>query len=401
VIKSAFFRSDDCLLPLPLWERRKISTPHVGGKLFLMGKAMMKRFGGLYDRIASFENLRRAAYRARRGKRRRPDVVRFHHYLEANLLDLREKLLEDAYRPGPYHAFPIRDPKPRVISAASYRDRVVHHAICQIIEPLLEPTFIFDSYANRVDKGTHAALDRCTAFANRYRFVFKGDIEKFFPSIDHEILLALLARKLKCPRTLNLLRLIIENSNPQEPVVRYFPGDNLFTPYERHRGIPIGNLTSQFFANVYLNGFDHFVKEELRVPGYLRFADDFLLFADSLRVLRGYLPRIEEYLNTLRLRLHPSKCQVFPTRCGVEFLGWQVFRDHRRLRRSTGVRFQRQLRKLREDYASGAMSLDRVEASVRSWIGHLQHGDTYGLRRKLLREAPFVRHSTQPRPAED
>ena len=354
----------------------------------------MKRYGNLYPTICSFENLLEAAYRARRGKRYRPDVASFHFDLEKNLFRLREELRSQTYQAGPYRAFQIRDPKPRLISAAPYRDRIVHHALCQVIEPIFERTFIADSYANRVGKGTHLALDRCTFFTRRFRYALKCDIEKYFPSTDHEILLALLARKIKCRETRWLIAVILANSNPQEPVLRYFPGDDLFTPGERRRGLPIGNLTSQFFANVYLNGFDHFMKESLHCVPYIRFADDFLVFSDDRRYLHSLVPALQEYLNGLRLRIHPRKCQVVPTRTGVEFLGWHVFADHRRVRRATGVRFQRRLRALQAAYWGGEVELPEVRASVMSWIGHLKHGDTWGLRKKLLMGSAFTREST-------
>jgi retron-type reverse transcriptase len=234
----------------------------------------MKRYGNLYPAIIGFENLFAAAYRARRGKRYRPDVAAFHFHLETGILTLRDELVTQTYQPGAYRAFYIHDPKRRLISAAPYRDRVVHHALCRVIEPIFERGFIFDSYANRLGKGTHAALDRATQLARRYPYALKCDIEKYFPSIDHAILLERIERKIKCRRTLWLIERIVANSNPQEDVVRYFPGDDLFTPAERRRGIPIGNLTSQFFANIYLDGFDHFVQERLGQPAYVRFADD-------------------------------------------------------------------------------------------------------------------------------
>jgi hypothetical protein len=316
-------------------------------------------------------------------------VAAFHFNLEGELLTLRDELISKTYQPGPYRAFTIRDPKKRLISAAPYRDRVVHHALCRVIEPVFERGFIFSSYANRVGKGTHAALDRATHFARRYPYVLKCDIEKYFPSIDHAILLERIARKIKCRDTLWLIERIVANSNPQEEVLRYFPGDNLFTPVERRRGIPIGNLTSQFFANIYLDGFDHFVQQRLGRPAYVRFADDFAVFGGGREELGRLLEPIQDHLDGLRLRLHPTKCHVVPVRCGLPFLGWQVFAGHRRLRRRTGVRFSRRLAELVRGHAAGSIPPDRVKASVMSWIGHLKHGDTWGLRRKLLGAARF------------
>lgn len=349
----------------------------------------MRREGGLWDRITSFENLVAAARAAYRGKRFRPTPAEFQHDLEPNLLELQEELRSGGYCPGPYRAFWIHDPKRRLISAAPYRDRVVHHAVCRVIEPIFDRTFVFDSYANRLGKGTHKALDRCTAFCRRWRYVLKCDVEKFFPSVDHEVLLGLVARKIKCAPTLKLLRRIIASSNPQEPVVRYFPGDDLFTPFERRRGLPIGNLTSQFLANVMLNPLDHFVKEERRADGYIRFADDFLVFGDDKRALAGMREEMRAFLARYRLSLHPRKCVVLPVRVGVPFLGWRVFPDHRLIRRSTGVRFQRRLGELAAAFKQGNIGLPEVKASLASWVGHLKHGDTWGLRRRLMGQVTF------------
>ena len=354
----------------------------------------MKRAGSLFDDVTSFENLHAAARSASRGKRFRADVSTFHFDLEPNLILLPRELCNETYRPGAYRTFWIRDPKRRLISAAPYRDRIVHHAVCRIVEPILDRSFIFDSYANRRDKGTHAALNRAGHLCRRFDYVLKCDVEKYFPSIDHAILLGLLARKLKCRRTLSLLQTIIENSNPQEPVVRYYPDDDLFTPHERRRGLPIGNLTSQILANVMLDPMDHFVKETLRRKGYLRFADDFLVFGDDKSEMHEVLRSLRRFLDAYRLRLHDRKCVVVPTRCGVAFLGWTLFPDgRRRVRRATGLRFQRRLRELTGLYRRREIDLADVRQPLASWLGHLKHGNTNGLVRRLLHQAAFVRQS--------
>ncbi len=172
-------------------------------------------------------------------------------------------------------------------------------------------TFIDDSYANRWGFGTHRALRRFTTFARSSRYVLQCDIKKYFPSIDHAILKTLLHHKIKCKDTLWLIETIIDNSNPQEPMIEHFPGDDLLSPLQRRRGLPIGNLTSQLFANVYLNGFDHFIKEELKCKKYLRYVDDFALFADDREFLAEAQQAIANYLINLRLKLHPVKSQLF------------------------------------------------------------------------------------------
>jgi retron-type reverse transcriptase len=236
----------------------------------------MKRYGNLWPQITDFTNLIEAARKAQRGKRFQENVLAFNYNIETNLLELQEELIAKAYRPGPYKTFQIVEPKKRMISAAPYRDRVVHHALCNVIAPIFERTFTPDSYANRKGYGTHRALRKFVKYARTSRYVLQCDIRKYFPSIDHEILKTIIRRKIKCRETLWLIETIIDASNEQEPVHHFFPGDDLFTPYERRRGLPIGNLTSQFFANVYLNGFDHFVREELKARRYIRYVDDFV-----------------------------------------------------------------------------------------------------------------------------
>ena len=198
-----------------------------------------------------------------------------------------------------------------------------------MLEPIFERSFIADSYACRKGKGTHAAVDRCQQFARRFRYVLKADVQKFFPSLDHEILKGLVARKIKDPDVLWLVDRIIDHSNPQEAVLNWFPGDDLFTPSERRRGIPIGNQTSQFFANVYLDPLDHFVKDRLGIKGYVRYVDDFLVFSDDKRQLAEVREQIRDFLASLRLRLHRDKSVVFPAREGIRFLGYRVFPTHR------------------------------------------------------------------------
>jgi len=207
---------------------------------------LMIRHGNLYDRITSFENLWNASRLARKGKRLKEGCSTFELNLEAELLHLQQELQDFSYQPGIYREFTIYDRKPRKISAAPYRDRVVHHALCAVTEPLFDRCFIHDSYACRSGKGTHAALKRFTRFARRFRYVLKMDIRKYFPSIDHSILKKKLRRKIKCPDTLWLIDTIIDGSNLQDEIFVHFPGDDLFSPLDRRRGIPIGNLTSQF-----------------------------------------------------------------------------------------------------------------------------------------------------------
>jgi hypothetical protein len=303
-------------------------------------------------------------------------------------VELQAELREKTYHPGPYQSFYIQEPKRRLISAAPFRDRVVHHALCNIIEPLFERSFIFDSYANRVGKGTHRALDRCQEFARRYRYVLQCDVRQFFPSIDHAILREILGHKISDPNVLRLVDRILESGRgvlSEEYDMVYFPGDDLFA-VNRHRGLPIGNLTSQFWANCYLNPFDHFVKRELRCPAYLRYVDDFAFFADDKATLWGWKQALVERLARLRVTIHEAAAQVKPVTEGNPFLGFIVFPTHRRLKRRQGLAYRRRLQGLLALYATREIGLDRVTASVQGWVNHVRYGDTWGLRRALFRE---------------
>ncbi len=346
----------------------------------------MKRFKRLYSDIHSFHNLLIAFKKASKGKRSKPAVATFEVNLEKGLLRLEQELREKTYRPGPYRSFYIHDPKKRLISAAPFRDRVVHHAICNIIEPLFERTFIYDSYANRKGKGTHKAIERYQHYARQYKYVLKCDIRKFFPSIDHAILKQELRWKIACPDTLWLLDLIIDASNPQEPHAPFFPGDDLFTPQQRRRGLPIGNLTSQFWANVYMNRFDHFVKEELGVPGYIRYVDDFVLFHNSTSVLADYRQAIQHYLARLRLLAHPNKTHIHATQRGVPFLGFRVYPHYRVLQKTKTHRFRRFLRFQVERYGKGLLSAARLEQGLNSWLGHVRFGQSHRLERHVMHD---------------
>ncbi|MEM9216042.1 MAG: RNA-directed DNA polymerase [Cyanobacteria bacterium P01_F01_bin.150] len=351
----------------------------------------MKRYGNLWPRIIAFENILLAARNAQKGKRFRGNVLAFNYNLEKELQQIQHELQTKTYQPGPYKTFQIREPKPRIISAAPYRDRVVHHALCNVIMPIFERSLIFDTYANRWGFGTHRALQRFTKFARSSRYVLQCDIRKYFPSIDHQILKTILRRKIKCPHTLWLMDTIIDGSNEQEPVIVHFPGDTLLTPIERRRGLPIGNLTSQCFANLYLNGFDHFVKEQLGIKKYLRYVDDFAAFADDRESLVDVRQQIEAYLATLRLQVHPIKSQLYQTAIGANFVGFRIFSDRIRVRNENLKRSRRRLRRLQHEYRTHQISIDQLTQSLRSWGAHLKHADSHHLRDDIFSTLVFSR----------
>ncbi|MFH1829969.1 MAG: reverse transcriptase/maturase family protein [Pseudomonadota bacterium] len=332
----------------------------------------------------SFQNLLRAAKLAGRGKRFKNTTARFNFYLERELWNIHEDLIVKKYEPGEYRHFVIYEPKERTISAAPYRDRVVHHAIHNILEPIFDPTFISDSYATRRGKGTHAAIDRFQEFSRSRRYVLKCDIRKYFPSIDHQILMKLIKRKIACDDTLWLIQKVLDShcrmagnlpaSQPaSQPAI----------------GIPIGNLTSQFFANVYLNGLDHFIKEKLRCECYLRYMDDFVLFHDDKDYLWQAKKKIMEHLDRLQLSLHERKCRVYDVTCGVSFLGLIVFPNVRRLKKANLVRFKKRLKRFQELHMNDSETWPHIYRSIRSWIGHASHANTMQLRKLMLEEVVF------------
>lgn len=350
---------------------------------------MPKRHNDLFDDIASFPALRAAAKRAAKGKRRSAAAARFLSGLERNVLRLERDLRDGRWRTGPYKVMQIRDPKPRRISAAPFRDRVVHHALCAVIEPLFERSFIHDSYANRAGKGTHAGIARYERFRDRHSHVLRCDVYRYFPAIDHAVLKCDLRRRIVCEGTLWLLDSIIDSSNPQEPVHVHFAGDDLLSPLERRRGLPIGNLTSQFLANVYLDPLDHFVKEVLRAP-YVRYVDDFALFADDPLILADWRGRIARFLEGRRLLLHPRKTRIAKTSDPAEFLGFELIPGgRRRLPDENVARFRNRLRGLRDRWWAGTVDMPEVQVRVGSWIAHAEHADTWRLRQAIFRGGAF------------
>jgi RNA-directed DNA polymerase len=355
----------------------------------------MKRIGGIWEQVVSFENLLLAYRKARRGKGRSPEVARFTLDLEQELLGLQRELRDDSYRPGPYRLFQIYERKPRTIAAAPFRDRVVHHAVMNLIEPPLDRTFIADSYACRRGKGVHAAVDRYQHWARRHAYALKMDVAQYFPSIDHQLLKAKLERRIKDRRVLALLVRIIDTSPAVEAPPVYFPGDDLLTPLERPHGIPIGNLTSQFLANLFLDGLDHSIKQDLRVGAYLRYVDDMVVLDNDKARLADIRAAVRERLHAERLLLHPRKAHISPTADGLNLLGYLVFPNHRRLRNDNGHRFSRRLRGFARAYAAGRMTLDDIEPSIMSWIGHARHADTWRLRARILSPIVFRRGTGQ------
>lgn len=352
----------------------------------------MKRYGNLWKQLISFENIFNAFRKAVKGKGYQPYALYFIQDFEHNLIHLQEALIAKSYKPGKYQTFFIYEPKKRMISAAPFIDRIVHHCLINIIGPVFESTFIWQSYANQVGKGTHRAIRDIQNAMRLNDYVLHCDIRKYFPSIDHEILKKLIRRKIKDPEVLWLIDLIIDNSNPQELVLEYFPGDDLLTPIERRKGLPIGNLTSQFFANVYLNGLDHFVKEKCGCRFYARYVDDLVVVDSNKNYLHHVCDEMKIYLESLRLRMHPHKHHIRPVTKGLRFLGQIIYPERRLLPKSNIRRFMRRMKKFQYLYANGEMDLPEIKQSFQSWLGHAKQAHTLALRRDILKKIQFRRN---------
>lgn len=316
---------------------------------------MRARFSHTYQDIISLENLLDAWKEFLNGKRSRKDVRAFEENLMDNILNLRADLMNKTYRHGGYISFNISDPKPRLIHKAQVRDRLLHHAIYRQLYPFFDRTFISDSYSCRDEKGIHKALNRARSFFlkvgrnnTRTVWVLKCDIRKFFASMTHEKLMAILSSYIPDTDTLNLLQEIISSfeSSPKT-------------------GLPLGNLTSQLFANVYMNEFDQFVKHRLKEKFYIRYADDFIFLSEDRSKLEYLIPQLNGFLQSnLGLTMHPDKVFIKSFASGVDFLGWVHFPDHRVLRT---VSKRRMFAKLRNN-----SSKERLN----SYLGLLSHGNT-------------------------
>lgn len=345
----------------------------------------------LFDAVTDWDNLWRAFCRAARGKRRKGSAAAFEQQVADRLIALQQDLRGKTYRPGAYRHFVIHEPKRRRISAAPFRDRVVHHALCRFIEPIFEAQFIADSYANRTGKGTHRAIARLQQYARRHRYVLRADVVQHFPSLDHALLRARLAREIDDADVLWLAGVILDSgagvlANEYTPV--YFPGDDLLAAC-RPRGLPIGNLTSQFWSNVYLDDFDWFVQRELGCSAYLRYVDDFALFGDDKKTLWEWKAAVIARLAQERLTIHAAQAQVLPTRCGIPWLGFVVHPTHRLLKRRNAVNFRRRLESSLDAYQAGLISFAELDAGVQGWINHVRYADTWGLREHLFATHPI------------
>lgn len=321
----------------------------------------MRVFHSLYTSIISLDNLFNSWHEFRQGKRSKADVQEFERKLEDNIFRISRELKGKTYYHGHYTSFYITDPKLRHIHKAEVRDRIVHHAVYRVLYPIFDPSFIYDSYSCRNGKGTHRAVKRLEDFSRKVSknyiepcFALKCDVRKFFFSVDHKILFELIKRRVKDEAVLDLVNEIIESFH-----------------VDMDKGIPIGNLTSQLFANIYLDELDQFVKHVLKVKYYLRYCDDFVILSDNIAYLESVRVAIEQFLQEeLKLSFHEDKITIRKLRQGIDFLGYVIFPHHTILRTKTKRRM-----------------LQRVnEKNLPSYLGILTHCDGHELEEKVKRE---------------
>jgi retron-type reverse transcriptase len=334
----------------------------------------------LWDKVVDFENVYRAYRDAAKGKRYHNEILNFKHGLEENLFAIIQELKEGTYTPHPLRQFYIREPKLRLISAPTFRDRIVHHSLVQIIEPLFERRFINETFACRVGRGTHAAMRHvfhCTRLAKRnWRkyYVLKCDVTKFFPSINHDVLKRIIRRTIRDRKVLQLLDTII---------------DSYSTEGTEGIGIPIGTLPSQLMANVCLDPLDHRIKEAYRIKYYARYMDDFVIMHSDKNFLRVIWDGIADYLNEeLKLKLNP-KTTIYPGKHGIDFCGYRIWPTHIRPRKSTVKRAKKRLKKFSALYKDNPHILEHAKMSIMSFFGYIKHCSGYKTTLSVLRKAVF------------
>jgi retron-type reverse transcriptase len=329
----------------------------------------MITYKNLFPEICKFNRLYVSYLKARKGKHRRDEVAKFTYNLERELLILQKELQRKTYKTGKYRKFVIFEPKRREISALPFRDRVVQHSICSVIEPIFEKRFIFDSYACRRGKGTHKGVERLQEFLKEYGkegYALKCDISKYFQNINGDKLKEVLKKKIADKDLLEILENIIDSSK---------------------EGVPIGNLTSQLFANIYLNQLDEYVKYDLRIKHYIRYMDDFIMLHKSKEYLHEVRNKISLFLSEISLKMSPKKTNIFPVSIGVDFLGYRVFAMHRLARKSTVKRFVNKTKKKLREYNEDNMPNDKLMESFNSWEAYMGYGNTY-----LLKKSLYIRY---------
>ncbi|MEK6828608.1 MAG: reverse transcriptase/maturase family protein [Nanoarchaeota archaeon] len=351
----------------------------------------MRTFNNIYPEIYSMENLFFAYKKARKGKTRKDYVIEFEENLADNLIILHYELKNQTYAPRPLDTFILRDPKTRKISKSDFRDRIVHHALVRVIGPIFEKIFIYDSCANRKGKGNLFALKRFHEFIKKVSrngkfkgwfnknqikgYCLKADIKHYFQKVDHEVILNIIKEKIADKKVVWLIEKILDNNVPDNPI---------------GKGMPLGNLTSQFLANVYLNKLDYFVKNKLKVRYYLRYVDDFVLLSPSKKQLSIWRGDIENFLSKeLKIELHPDKSRIIPLSRGIDFVGFRNFYFFKFLRKRNVKKMEIKVRR----FANREINKDKMIGIFQGWNAHSKWANSLHLRRKIISEIYKISNS--------
>ena len=347
----------------------------------------MSTLNHIFPAITDLDNLL-ASYRVvLRGKRGSSTATEIDCHLMSVLLKLQRDLQNQTYTPQPYYSQYIYEPKRRYIQAPAFRDRIVHHAIHNIMMPFYDRHFINHSYACRVGKGTHQAMRTVQRILHTHKkqtlYTCKIDISKYFASINHTRLKTLIRQKVEDPRLLWLLDSIIDSTDSGSEHDHLFPPDSPYHTKGR-RGIPIGNLTSQLFANIYLHHADKYAKHQLKIRLYVRYMDDILLFHTDKSQLQLWQQQLTDFLSTeLYLTVNPRKVRLYPVRVGVDFVGYVIHSPHVRLRGSSVRRFKKKYREQLRAVRDGRLPVEKMRESFTAWSAHAMHANATGLIRQL------------------
>jgi retron-type reverse transcriptase len=325
----------------------------------------MKRVGYLLESIADMDNLRLAVWKAGKGKRYSRQVIDYSNHLETNLLKLQSEILSGKVKVGNYRYFKVYEPKERQICASAFSEQVLHHALMNICHSYFESYQIYESYASRKGKGVYAALEKAQHFTQKHTFFLKLDVKKFFDSILHSVLKSQLAKRFKDQQLLQILYQIIDSYEAQPD-----------------RGVPIGNLTSQYFANHYLASLDHFIKDELRCKAYVRYMDDMIIWHDSKEFLKEIKEKINDYIeNNLRCTLKPSLLNF--TAQGLPFLGYRLFPTHTKLLHKSKIRFIRKINRAKADFERGEITESKYQQKILPLLSFIFKADTQSFRKSI------------------
>ena len=341
-----------------------------------------------FSTTASLDTLVRAHKKALIGKRNSHSATATNYRFMSDLLQIQQELTQGAYQPMKYRRRIIKEPKVRMIEAPAFRDRIVHHAIHSVLSPFYERHFIRDTYACRPHKGIHKAVARVQHFLRSQSglYVCKIDISKYYSSVNHTKLRELLRKRVNDRRLLALLDAIIDSSDSGVEHDSLFPADSHYHTKGR-RGIPIGNLTSQLFANIYLHEADLFAKQVLHAPFYIRYMDDILLFHTDKATLHTWQQKFTTFLyEELYLTVNPRKVRIYPSHLGVDFVGYVIYPHSRRVRAASVRRFRKRFRRHLRGYHAGAVSEEKLENTVQAWSAHVRHGNGEPLIKQIRNE---------------